>query len=78
MTVKDPMKKTTAEKVEKPKPSKFTKSNYRRVSDDVEVRRVTFDLPEELLHRWNVRAAHLRMTKVAMLRELLEKEIPKL
>lgn len=72
------MKKITPGTVEKPKPSKFTKSNYRRVTDDVEVRRVTFDLPEELLHRWNVRAAHLRTTKVAMLREILEKEIPPL
>jgi len=72
------MKKITPGTVEKSKSSKFTKSNYRRVTDDVEVRRVTFDLPEELLHRWTVRAAHLRTTKVAMLREILEKEIPKL
>ena len=62
----------------KPKPSKFTKSAYRRATDGVEVRRVTFDLPEELLHRWTVHAAKLRTTKVVMLRELLEKAIPPL
>ncbi len=55
------MKKTEEAK---PKPSKFTKSNYRRATDGVEIRRVTFDLPEELLHRWTVHAAKLRTTKV--------------
>ncbi len=65
-------------KTEDPKPSKFTKSNYRRATDGVEVRRVTFDLPEELLHRWTVHAAKLRTTKVEILRELLEKAIPPL
>ena len=69
------MKKT---ETAKPKPSKLTKSNYRRVTDGVEVRRVTFDLPEELLHRFGVYAAQKRTTKVEILRELLEREIPKL
>jgi hypothetical protein len=73
--VKELMKKTEDAK---PKPSKFTKSNYRRATDGVEVRRVTFDLPEELLHRWTVHAAKLRTTKVEILRELLEKAIPPL
>lgn len=72
LTVKERMKKTQAGK---PKPSKFTKSNYRRVSDGVEVRRSTFDLPEELLHRWAIYVAQNRTTKVAHLRELLEKAL---
>ena len=67
------MKKTAETK---PKASKFTKSNYRRVSDGIEVRRSTFDLPEELLHRWAVYVAQHRTTKVAHLRELLEKALP--
>ena len=67
------MKKTEAGK---PKPSKFTKSNYRRVSDGVEVRRSTCDIPESLLHRRGIYVAQHRTTKVAHLCELLEKALP--
>lgn len=70
------MKKKT--EVAEPKPSKFTKSNYRRATDGIVVRRVTFDLPEELLYRWGIHAAKLRTTKVEILRTLLEKEVPPL
>ena len=60
----------------KPKASKFTKSNYRRASDGLEMRRSTFDLPDELLHRWSIYVAEHRTTKAAHLRELLEKALP--
>lgn len=81
--MKEPMKKTAAgkpttsePKTSESKASKFTKSNYRRATDGVEVRRSTLDLPEELLHRWSVYVAQHRTTKAAHLRELLEKALP--
>ena len=76
--MKGRMKKAASKKTGAAGASKLTKSNYRRVTDGIEVRRVTFDLPEQLLHRMTVYAAQRRTTKVTILRELLEKHVPTL